>query len=154
MDTVNDFDYVLTMVCVLTRFCQFIPCQKTITSEKVFKRMVKHRIFLYGKPTTIISDNDVRLTQDQCFYRNAFDAMDIQTIFTTPYRPQSNGLCERANRSFIQNLRVISHQQTKFSSHDWISLTPFVTLLINSQVCTKTGYTPQELFLGRPPTSF
>jgi len=134
----------------LTRFCQFITSQQSITSEKVFKLIVKRWISRYGKPTTIISDNDVRFTQDQCFYRNTFDAMDILTNFYSPYRSQSNGLSEKANRSFIQNLRVIPHQQLDFSPHDWVSLTLFVTLLINSQVCTKTGYTPQELFLGRP----
>jgi len=73
----SDFISMDTIVCGLTRFCQFIPCQKSITSEKVFKLTVKHWISAYGKTTTIISDNDVRLTQDKCFYRNAFDAMDI-----------------------------------------------------------------------------
>jgi len=33
---------------------------------------------------------------------------------------------------------------------DWPKLTPVVTWLMNSQVNPKTGFSPQELFLGRP----
>jgi len=75
MDTFNDFDYVLTIFCVQTRFCQFISCQTTITPEKGFKLIVKNFIPVNGKPTPISSDNYVRFTEDQCFYCNAFDAM-------------------------------------------------------------------------------
>jgi len=84
------------------------------------------------------------------FLPQQLDAMDIQTIFTTPYTPQSNALCKPL---LIQNLRGKSHQQTQFSSHDRILLTPFVSLL-NSQVSTIPGGTPQELFFGRPPHLF
>lgn len=60
-------------------------CQKSIPSEKSFKLIVKDWVSVYGKTTTPISDIDVRLTQFQSFYSNAFEAMDIKTIFTTPY---------------------------------------------------------------------
>ena len=37
---------------------------------------------------------------------------------------------------------------------DWPKLTPFVSWLMNSQISTRTGFSPSELFLGRPSWKF
>jgi len=69
MDTFEDFDYALAIVCVLTGFCKFIPSSKSITAEKVFKLVGRIWIFASGRPTKVTSDNDARVSQDHCFYR-------------------------------------------------------------------------------------
>ena len=35
-------------------------------------------------------------------------------------------------------------------SRNWVRMVPFCTWVMNSQVHTKTGFTPSELFFGRP----
>jgi len=142
----NDFPYVLTIVCGLSRFAQRIPCSKNIRGEQVFKKIFEHCICKYGKPTEIISDNDVRFTSMKGFYKKASDSLDIKVIFTPPHHPQSNGLCERTNRSFIQNIRFLSKQ---LKTVDWPSLTPLATVIHNSQISVKTGFSPSDLFLAR-----
>ena len=37
---------------------------------------------------------------------------------------------------------------------DWPSLVPFVTYIVNSQITPKTGFSPSDLFLGRPSFRF
>jgi len=151
MDPYNHFDYVLTIVDALTRFVQFIPCTKNITGEGTLKLILKEWIQHYGKPREILSDNDVRFSQEKGFYQSAFKSLGIDTHFGLPRRPQSNGICERTNRSFIQNARALS---IDCKTMDWPKLCPLVTWIMNSQISSQTGYSPSDLFLGRPSWNF
>ena len=135
------------MVDGLTRFCKFVPCRKTITGEETLRIILKEWIQNYDKPCTIMSDNDVRFAQENSFYRNVFRRMEIQVKFSLPRHPSSNGLCERTNRSFLQNLRAMTQAM---KTMDWPKLVPIVTWIMNSQISLKTGYSASELFLGRP----
>ena len=121
MDLWNDYSYILVVVCGLSRFAQFIPCSKSIRSDQVFKKIFEHWISKYGKPQEIISDNDIRLSPPSTFYRKALNALQIKVSFVTPYHPQGNGLCERVNRSMLQNLRILSQQ---FHTLEWPRLLP------------------------------
>ena len=147
MDSHNEFNYVLTIVDSLTKFTKFIPCSKSITGEETFRIILKEWIMHYDKPVCIMSDNDVRFSQQEGFYQKVFRSIGIEVKFSIPRRPQSNGLCERTNRAFLQNLRALSIQM---KTMDWPKLTPIVCWLMNSQVSPKTSYSPSELFLGRP----
>ena len=94
-----------------------------------------------------MSDNDVRFSREQSFYQKVFRSLGIEVKFSVPRHPQSNGLCERTNRAFLQNRRAMTMEMR---SMDWPKLTPVVTWLMNSQISPRTGYSPMELFLGRP----
>ena len=101
----------------------------------------------YDRPRTIMSDKDVRFSQQEGFYQKVFRSFGINVKFSVPRHQQSNGLCERTNCAFLQNLRALTLER---KSMDWPKLTPIVSWLMNSQVNPKTSYTPSELFLGRP----
>ena len=77
--------------------------------------------------------------------------MGVEVNFGVPRHPQSNGLCERTNRSLIQNLRTLSLQ---CKTLDWIKLLPYATWIHNSQISSQTGFSPSELFLGKPTWRF
>jgi transposase InsO family protein len=151
LDTYDNFDYVLTMVDSLTRFAKFVPCNKHISGESVLKIIQKEWIQHYDKPKIIFSDNDVRFSSEKGFYQETFRAMGIKTNFSLPRHPQSNGLCERTNRSFIQNMRALL---LDCDTTDWPKLIPYVTWIHNSQVCNQTSFSPTELFLGRQTPTF
>ena len=147
LDEVNNYNYVLTIVDCLTKFVKFVPCTKNISGEETLKVILTHWVQHYGKPSTIMSDNDVRFSQEKGFYQKIFRSLGIEVKFSLPRHPQSNGLCERTNRAFLQNMRALT-METK--TMDWPKLTPVVTWLMNSQVNPNTGYSPHELFTGRP----
>jgi transposase InsO family protein len=151
MDNFNGMDYVLTIVDALTRFVRFVVCNKNITGEGTLKLILSEWISHYGCPKEILSDNDVRFSSEKGFYQRAFSSLGIETKFSLPRHPESNGLCERINRSFIQNIRILSLDKRTV---EWPKLVPFVTFIMNSQVSPQTGYTPHELFLGKEAWKF
>ena len=149
MDPCKNHNYVLTIVDALTKFVKFIPCTKNISGEDTLTLILKEWIVHYDKPTTIFGDNDVRFSQTQGFYQKVFRSMGINTKFSIPRHPQSNGLCERTNRSFLQNIRILTMEMRIM---DWPKLCPIVTWMVNSQINPQTGYSPSEFFffLGHP----
>ena len=147
LDMYNNMDYVLTVVDSLSHFAQFFPCQKGITGEGVLKLLLERWISIFGKPNAIHSDNDVRFKSEKSFLQSAFRALGVQTHFSIPRHPRSNGLCENVNKAFLQNLRALS---LTCKTNNWPQLVPYCTFLMNSQISPQVGISPHELFLGRP----
>jgi len=99
----------------------------------------------------VISDNDIRFKSSSSFYQEAMKKIGVQVSVSVPRHPSSNGLMERENRSFVQTLRCVVQES---GSRDWPSLLPFVNFVMNAQISSVTGFSPSELFQGRPPWRF
>ena len=151
LDEFNNFDYALGIVDGLSRFSMYLPCKKEISGEKVLKMILKEWIEKFGRPNEVISDNDIRFKSPTSFYQESMKKIGVKVSFSVPRHPSSNGLMERENRSFVQTLRCLV-QET--GSKDWPKLLPFVNFVMNSQVSSVTGFSPSELFQGRPPWQF
>ena len=115
----HNYDYALMIVDALSAFCQVVPCRKTIDGEGVLKLIKDHWIRFYGPPVRIHSDKDIPFKGDYGWYRNVFAAMGVEVSFSQPYRPQSNGLCERMNDKYQEELRIL-RQSIKTSN--WVQL--------------------------------
>ena len=64
-----------------------------------------------------------------------------------PYTRTSNPLCERQIRILKENVRIwCKTERTK----DWVRLLPVISLMMNSQESSATGYSPRKLFMGCP----
>ena len=64
-----------------------------------------------------------------------------------PYTHTSNPLCERQIPVFEENVRIwCKTERTK----DWARLLPVISLMMNFQESSATGYSPNELFMRRP----
>ena len=116
---------------------------KKITGEVTLKIILSEWIRHFDKPTEILSDNDVFFSREKGFYQSDFKEMGVSIHFSLPRRPQSNGLCERVNGIFLQNLRAMSHE---CKTIDWPKLTPYVNWLMNSQISPDTGFSPPNSF--------
>ena len=116
--------------------CKIHPMYKNNQRRTSLQKDFEVWISTFGPPSEIICDNDIRLTPHQGFFKKACELFSIKVTHTTPYRPQSNGLCERTNRSMLQNLRVISQQ---LKTIDWPAILPIANAIHNEQVSTKTG---------------
>ncbi|XP_055870080.1 uncharacterized protein LOC129923388 [Biomphalaria glabrata] len=85
--------YILTIVDFATRWAEAYPLKKATAEEtagallNLFTRI--------GFPDTILSDRGVQFTAN--LTRHITNTLGIKQCFTTPYCPQSNGVCERLN---------------------------------------------------------
>ena len=111
-------------------------------------KLIKHHwIRFYGPPVRIHTDKDIRLKGDSGGYRNVFAAMGVETSFSQFYRPQSNGLCERMNDEYQEEVRI-PRQSIKTSS--WVQLNDYVVICMNHKQSGNSGYSRGDVFHGRP----
>jgi len=147
MESYSGVDYIMTIMCGLSRFAQFVPCRKTITGEGALQLIFGQWIQKFGRPREIHSDNDVRFVSHKGWWQSVLKSMKVNVSFAAPRRPEGNGMCERMNRSFVQTMRVLRATQ---KDRDWLKLVPYATWVLNSQQQGSTGMAPSELFFGRP----
>ena len=101
-------------------------------------KLIKHNwIRFYGQPVLIHSDKDIRFKGDYGWYRNVFAAMGLEVSFSQPYRPQSNGLCERMNDEYQDEFRIL---RQSINTSKWVQLNNSVVICMNHEQRGKSGY--------------
>lgn len=135
--------HLLVIVDKLTRFVENFPL-KHKTKEEVAIAFFIGYICRYGVPEVLITENGRKYVNRtwQCLA----DVMDIQKINIIPYRPEVNGLCERANRKVIEALRMTLGG----NDPNWDRYLPQVQHSINIMVSDTTGMSPNEALFGYP----
>ena len=101
----------------------------------------------YAPSFTINSDEDVRVRSDTGWYKRVLRSLNVQVSTGIPYSPTGNPLCEQQIRVLKENVRIWCKTER---TRDWVRLLPVISLMMNSQESSATGYSPHELFLGRP----
>ena len=74
--------------------------------------------------------------------------MGIEKTRTTPYRPQSDGMIEGANRTIANMLTAFVDKNQR----DWDEHIPMLMMAYRSAVHESTGISPHEMMIGRPIT--
>ena len=147
MPKFGGYDFALVVTCGLTRFTRVFPCTKHITGEETIKILLEEWFCVYGAPEEINSDEDVRVRSDTGWYKRVLRSLDVQVSTGIPYSHTSNPLCERQIRVLKENVRIWCKTER---TRDWVRLLPVISFMTNSQESSATGYSPHELFLGRP----
>lgn len=90
--------------------------------------------------------------QGQTFESEVFkeicQILGIDKTRTTPYRPQSDGMIERANRTIENMLATFVSKNQK----DWDDLIPLLMLAYRSATHEATRVSPNEMVFGRSAT--
>ncbi|XP_066969202.1 uncharacterized protein [Macrobrachium rosenbergii] len=135
--------HLLVVVDELTRFVE-IFLLKHKTAEEVAIAYFNGYICRYGAPEVLITDNGYEFVNRtmQCLA----DVMGIKKVSIIPYRPQANGLCERANRKVIEALRMA----VGGDDPNWDRYLPQVQHSINAMFSDTIGMSPNEALLGYP----
>ena len=147
MPKFGGYDFALVVACGLTRFTRVFPCTKHITGEETIKILLEEWFCVYGAPKEINSDEGVRVRSDTGWYKRVLRSLNVQVSTGIPYSHTSNPLCERQIRVLKENVRIWCKTER---TRDWVRLLPVISLMMNSQESSATGYSPHELFLGRP----
>ena len=134
--------YVIVITDYLTRFVLAVATRDQ-TAETTAEALM-NKFLEYGFPARLITDNGPnfrsRLVEQLC------SLLQTAHLFTTPYHPQFDGLCERFNRTLTSMLRgfVAEHQR------DWDRHLPYVMYAYRTAVQESTRETPFFLMFGRP----
>ena len=129
-------DFTLLVTDGLSRYSRVIPLTKKVDGEGVLKEIFEGWVQVYGLPRIIHSDQDIRFTSPTGWYRSIMRAMGTEVQFGTPYKT-------------VMRILMLNEK-----SRNWLRLVPYAIYLMNNQVSSRTGFTPTELFLGRPGFNF
>ena len=138
----DGYKYVLLASCMFCRFVELgASCDKSAKSWALFLLRVFCR---YGAPQTISSDQGSEFVND--IMAELTTLFKCTQRFTIGYRPQANGIAERANREILRHLRaiVLSDRVKKF----WSLALPIVQRIMNALKSSATGYAPSTIVYG------
>ncbi len=77
--------------------------------------------------------------------RQLNDMLSMKGTFTMPYRPQSNGLCERMNQTIENIIKCTLREKW----NNWDKSLDLVMMAYRSKPQTSTGFTPNMLVTGK-----
>ena len=134
--------YILVIVDNFTKWVECLPLPD-LTAETTAKASVNHFFSRFGYPVQIVTDQgtsfESQLFQEMC------KLLNIRKSRTSGYRPSANGQAEIKNRVLMSAIRCFVSKNQR----DWDIFVPLIASALRSAVNRHTGYTPNELMLGR-----
>ena len=138
----NGNTYIIIGCDYFTKWAEAYPVPDH-TALTVADKIVNEFISRFGVPFEIHTDQG-REFESQLFSRLC-ETLQIMKTRTCPYRPQSDGLVERFNRTLLQMLSMyVNKNQT-----NWDDQLPFVLMAYRSTIHESTGCSPNMLMLNR-----
>ena len=137
----NGFRYLLTIVDRFTRWPVAVPLAD-VSAQSVLDGFSYGWIQTFGVPSTISSDRGTQFTSE--IFRQFTSTWGINTIQTTPYHPEANGLVERFHRRLKEALLALGADEPE----TWFWRLPCVMLAIRTTLKPDVGASPADLVFG------
>ncbi len=141
----DNYSYLLVVVDSFSRWPEAIPLQKE-DAATVAEALYTHVFTRYGAIKSLVSDRGAAFTGK--LITGLSDLFKVKRIYTTPYHPQSNSVCERQNQAILQTLRTYGSQSVDY----WPKLIPGI-LMAYRMTPNASGYSPYFLLHGREMTT-
>jgi len=134
--------FIIVITDMFTRFVELVPCVDTtaVAAANALLAVVGR----YGVPTSIRSDQGSQFTA--VLVEELCGLLNVEQRFAIPYRPQANGLVERANQEIARHLRVLTIRRKEAGT--WSRWLPLVQRTINATPNRVTGHPPARLLFG------
>ena len=142
--TPRDNQYVLCITDYYTRWITAIAtadCSAQTTARVLFEEHVCR----YGPPIKILSDKGTPFHNQ--LMESMSQLMGYNHIFSTAYHPQSNGMVERFNATFVPQLAKLQDRE----NNNWDEFLAAIVFAYNTGTHAATGYSPFQLQFGREP---
>ncbi|KAI8498470.1 hypothetical protein Bbelb_236720 [Branchiostoma belcheri] len=133
--------FILTIVDHATRYPEAIPLPST-EAERVAKTLMTF-FSRVGIPAEILTDQGANFMST--VLTQLCSQLGIRKLRTSPYHPQTNGVCERFNGTLKAMLRKLVSEDAK----DWDEFVPYICFAYRETPCSSTGFSPFELTFGR-----
>lgn len=136
--------YAMVVVDHFSRYAIVAPIPNK-EAATVLRVLMERVVLVYGRPGALLSDQGTE------FKNRAMKALceHLQTrkVFTSPYRPQSDGLVERFNRTLLKLITayVSAVQQ------EWDEVLPYVLYAYNTAFSRVVGTSPFSVVFGVDP---
>jgi len=134
--------YVLVFVDYFTKWVEIFALADH-TAETVATCLIEHVFSRFGLPLQLHSDQGTEFMSE--LFRATMKLLGITQTRTTPWRPQSDGMVERMNRTLETMLR----QYVDEDHQDWDRWLPYCAWAYRSSIHSSTRFTPNKLMLGR-----
>ena len=137
------FNYILVIIDSFSKFV-ITKAIRNKTAKNVIKAICEEFILKFGicKHLSIMSDNGNEFISG--WSKTLYKLLGVKSIGTSVYKPSSNGLVERMNRTIVGILRGF----VKDYPNGWSQDLACVTYVINTSVSESAGYTPFNLIFG------
>ena len=134
--------YVVILQDYFTKWPEAIA-MKNVTSENIRQWLLTDIIPKYGVPNELITDQGVQFVAES--FKSFCLSVGIKQRFTSPFHPQTDGMVEKFNRTFLNMLRnYVSEFQT-----DWPNHIPLIMFAYRTAVNDTINVSPAEALQGR-----
>ena len=144
--TQRGFKGVLVITEYLSKYPYAVPIKQK-SAEEVAKHLLTY-ISIFGPPKIILTDQGTEFVNETV--DKLIQGAGVEHRITSPYHPQTNGLTERFNGTFISSLKKHAENEP----HKWDLWIPYVLLAYRTRVHSTTNFTPYELLFGRSMNTF
>lgn len=134
--------YLMVVGDYFTKWTEAIPLPNQ-EAKTVADALVTQVITRFGVPDSLHSDQGRNF--ESKLFTEVCRILGINKTRTTPYRPQSDGMVERFNRTLEDQLAKYVDEHQK----DWDRHVPFLMMAYRTAVHQSTGFTASKLMLGR-----
>ena len=135
---------IIVGVDLTSKYCE-ARAVKGQTAEIAAKFIVEDICLRHSFPKAILSDQGKGFLSEVT--QELLKALEVRSIRTTGYHPQTNGQAEKINGIIVD---MISHYLSDHQK-DWDQILPYVIFAYNTAVQSSTGYSPFYLIYGREP---
>lgn len=132
---------------VIDAFSKWLECihMNNGTTTQALIAKLKYIFSVFGIPTTLVSDNDVKINSTE--FREFCSSNGIEYITSPIYHPASNGQAENSVRTCKKMLKcILKDNQTQTNVQN--KLLSYLFTYRNTTHCV-TGETPSKLMFGR-----
>ena len=140
--TDNGNTYILTFTDHFTKWVEAFALSSS-DAETVAKCFVEGIVCRHGKPKKLLTD------RGKAFIGKMMEEikrlLEVKSLHTSAYHPQTNGLTERFNKTLMEMLSMYTSDHQK----DWDVFLPYVIQAYRTSVHPTTGETPFFLMHGR-----
>ncbi len=135
--------FALVLVDYATRYPEAVAL-RNISAKSVANALFS-LISRVGIPKEILTDQGTAFMSRTL--RELYELLDIKSIRTSVYHPQTDGLVERFNRTLKTMIRKFVHEDAK----NWDRWLEPLLFAVREVPQASTGFSPFELLFGRQP---
>lgn len=143
-ETAMGHKYILVIQDIFSKF--IVACPLTgATAEEISAALIQNWIGVFGCPARLLTDNGANFASSTM--TDVIMLLKIQKLWTSPYRPQTDGSVERINRTLVG---MMSHYLNGMQDN-WDSFIALLALAYNSTFNSTIGTSPYRIFMSREP---